>query len=331
MPSLAPFVPVSGGLPAVHVGEEALRASHSGTLVRSVKRCLGCDGTRCTDSRRRSIPWCAGDGTIAISASTSVKPEDAAPVIVEEALRRAGDVALSKYGVRLTDIESVTFTCGACRNHIQRSMIERIARSHRPEATHDIMDEPVAAAVSYAHLAGISDSRVLIYDFGGDTVDSAYVDVALQQSGTITLIAAGGVAWPGGDDVDHMVYDYFLAAIARALDMQIGDLQEAMSIREAEEIRPLSISAKENLSSADEYENALLEKGLGVEKVSVSRTALEDLVVSKRAFSGTDLSSRSESYVCSTVAFVEILRDARVTRLVDPDAIHRVTADTLGN
>jgi molecular chaperone DnaK len=65
--------------------------------------------------------------------------------------------------------------------------------------------EPVATALAYLARAKVRHRRVAVYDFGGGTFDLAVVDTAATPT---RVIAHGGDAYLGGDDIDKALTDW---------------------------------------------------------------------------------------------------------------------------
>jgi molecular chaperone DnaK len=73
----------------------------------------------------------------------------------------------------------------------------------------ELIEEPVAAAIAFAHGGGHVGDGVLVYDFGGGTFDVAFV---AREPGDDTFYLAlepAGNAGLGGDDLDQILYRYF--------------------------------------------------------------------------------------------------------------------------
>jgi molecular chaperone HscA len=68
-----------------------------------------------------------------------------------------------------------------------------------------LIAEPTAAAYAYG-LNKNTSGAYLVYDLGGGTFD---VSILNMQSGILQVIATGGDNMLGGDDIDHLVADYF--------------------------------------------------------------------------------------------------------------------------
>jgi len=331
MPSVVTF-PASPAAGDVLVAEHAARAAEAGTTVRAVKRCLGCQGDPCDPSRCASLPWCDGSGLIRARADLRVKPEDVMRTIVLEAVRRAREAALQRFGVSLDQLEGVGMGCGACFDHHQRSLLMDVAREafgeHVPIS---LIDEPIATAMAYGNLSGIPPGRVLICDYGGGTFDTALLDVEGSGPGRFTLLAADGVRWLGGDDIDLLVYERFLDAMSRQSTIPVTDHGDNLAPLERQSIRSLSTQAKESLSSEEVFDTALFSESYGIVSLDLSREDLEQMVRSERRFEGCTFVERSRYCMLGTVMVTEVFRQARDARLLDGDLARSMNFATMGN
>ena len=73
-----------------------------------------------------------------------------------------------------------------------------------------LISEPTAAAVAYG-LDNASEGLYAVYDLGGGTFD---ISLLRLTKGVFEVVATGGDAALGGDDIDHALSDWALAACA---------------------------------------------------------------------------------------------------------------------
>jgi molecular chaperone HscA len=148
-----------------------------------------------------------------------------------------------------------------------------------------LISEPTAAAVAYG-LDNASEGLYAVYDLGGGTFD---ISLLRLTRGVFEVVATGGDAALGGDDIDHALADWVLAQAGVA----------AASARDKRAALVASRAAKEALSGADtaRWQAALSGGALAAE---VSRAQLEALA---RPFIDRSLS-----------AVRKVLRDAKVAR-----------------
>ncbi|MCI5144285.1 MAG: hypothetical protein D3923_01870 [Candidatus Electrothrix sp. AR3] len=85
-----------------------------------------------------------------------------------------------------------------------------------------LLPEPTAAAVSFGVdlMAGEQKRSVLVFDFGGGTLDLSILTI---NSGHIIELGKGGDMWLGGEDIDRLLMEYVLQETAEA--EEIDDIQ----------------------------------------------------------------------------------------------------------
>ncbi|HRC37611.1 MAG TPA: Fe-S protein assembly chaperone HscA, partial [Rubrivivax sp.] len=148
-----------------------------------------------------------------------------------------------------------------------------------------LISEPTAAAVAYG-LDNASEGLYAVYDLGGGTFD---ISLLRLTKGVFEVVATGGDAALGGDDIDHALSDWALAACgAMAADAQ--DKRAALVAAR---------TTKEALSSADAADWSATIGGRE-RRVPVRRSQLEAL---------------ARPWVDRTLAAVrKVLRDGQVSR-----------------
>jgi len=148
-----------------------------------------------------------------------------------------------------------------------------------------LISEPTAAAVAYG-LDNASEGLYAVYDLGGGTFD---ISLLRLTRGVFEVVATGGDAALGGDDIDHALADWALAQ-AGVVAQSAHDKRAALVAARA---------AKEALSHADSADWQASLAG-GELKVPVSRAQLEQL---------------AQPWVDKTLAAVrKVLRDAKVRK-----------------
>ena len=148
-----------------------------------------------------------------------------------------------------------------------------------------LISEPTAAAVAYG-LDNGSEGLYAVYDLGGGTFD---ISLLRLTQGVFEVVATGGDAALGGDDIDHALADWALAQ-AGLVASSPHDKRAALVAARA---------AKETLSSSDSttWQAALT---AGAASVSVTRAQLEAL---------------AQPFIARTLAGVrKVLRDAKLVR-----------------
>jgi molecular chaperone HscA len=148
-----------------------------------------------------------------------------------------------------------------------------------------LISEPTAAAVACGLDHG-SEGLYAVYDLGGGTFD---ISLLRLQKGVFEVVATGGDAALGGDDIDHALAEWALAQ-AGAVAATAQDKRAALVASRA---------AKEALSAAESVDWAA-HVGGQARRVGVTREQLETL---------------ARPLIDRTLAAVrKVLRDARVTR-----------------
>jgi molecular chaperone HscA len=148
-----------------------------------------------------------------------------------------------------------------------------------------LISEPTAAAVAYG-LDNGSEGLYAVYDLGGGTFD---ISLLRLDRGVFEVVATGGDAALGGDDIDHALADWALA--------QAG--VQAISPQDKRAALVAARRTKEALSAADTAAWSAALAGGAVE-LAVTRTQLDVL---------------ARPLVDRTLASVrKVLRDAKVAR-----------------
>jgi molecular chaperone DnaK (HSP70) len=135
--------------------------------------------------------------------------------------------------------QSITFSVPVDCYEPYRAQLNQIARSLHVKQI-KLIDEPVAAAIGYGLC--INESRnILVFDFGGGTLDIALVrfDEKITARGRCRVIAKKGLAI-GGNHVDAWLVDHFCTQLGYELNENDKDtgfwyrllLKEACRIKE---------------------------------------------------------------------------------------------------
>lgn len=138
------------------------------------------------------------------------------------------------------EIEEAVITVPAYFNDKQRSDTKKAAQIAGLKVER-LINEPSAAALAYRTEYGEEDRTLLIFDFGGGTLDLSYVECF---DNVIEIIAVAGDNHLGGDDIDQAVSDYFCRE--NGLD------PEELTKEEQAKLKRLSEAAKCALSEQEE-------------------------------------------------------------------------------
>ena len=329
MPSVAYFHPGGGDLASrVIVGEDAEAMNDETRVIRSVKRCFGCQGRSCasqTPESKTKFPWCAGDGNIRVSETESVPPSTIAHFILREALNRAARILQDRYGFDLNESNisriPVNLGCGANFDLQKREIVFEAAKSIGFDTVgiKNIVEEPVLAGFAFSRFAEELEGRSLIYDFGGGTLDIAVVDVRRRQGKpVVTVLATAGENWLGGDDIDQLVYREFIDQIAENLRLSSDEVKKRLTVIDNIRIRQRAKLAKERLSSSLVFEDALLLEQMGIVALSLNRNKFESLLLN------SGLISQSMDAMLRALKLAYVLDTAKEADLLDVSKIHKL-------
>ena len=104
-----------------------------------------------------------------------------------------------------------------------------------------IINEPTAAALAYG-LDNEKEQKIMVYDLGGGTFDVSIIDIG---DGVIEVLSTNGDTQLGGDDVDNVLTNYFIADFKNKEGVDLStDKMALQRLKEAAE------KAKKELSSS---------------------------------------------------------------------------------
>jgi len=289
IPSVAYFMPGTEALDQrVVVGEDAEGFGDQAHIIRSVKRCLGCNGDSCSKNGQPKLrfPWCSGNGKINISESESIEPGKIAYFIVREAIRRAVVYVRETRQLDLTNanvvLQPLNLGCSAKFNLRQRDIIRQAAKELGFEKVmiENVVEEPILAGFTFSRFSEDPYGRVLIYDFGGGTFDVAILEVDKNEQGSrVTVLTTAGDNWLGGDDIDAEVTNHFLRQAAVELGLTTAEIESGLDTLERIRLNIISRKAKESLSEIETYRDSLLTTKFGPIEIELTRAQFEQLLV----------------------------------------------------
>ena len=129
----------------------------------------------------------------------------------------------------LPEIEEAVITVPAYFNDKQRSDTKKVAQIAGLKVER-LINEPSAAALAYRMQYGSGDKSLLIFDFGGGTLDLSCVECF---DNVIEITAVAGDNYLGGDDIDHLIAEY--DCTRRGLDYgRLGPKEQAALLKQAE-------------------------------------------------------------------------------------------------
>ncbi|PAV56321.1 hypothetical protein WR25_19419 isoform A [Diploscapter pachys] len=106
-----------------------------------------------------------------------------------------------------------------------------------------LLEEPSAAAIAYNKKRKLDDSSILIFDFGGGTLDISILDI---KNGNLSVKAVSGDAHLGGQDLDSKIMRYVIDTFAKSFNFDICDRPRLIK-----RLRTECRKAKESLSSVN--------------------------------------------------------------------------------
>jgi molecular chaperone DnaK len=153
-----------------------------------------------------------------------------------------------------------------------------------------LLPEPTAAAISFGvdQMAGDEGKTVLVFDFGGGTLDLSLLAIS---GGQIIEIAKGGDMWLGGEDIDNLLVVHALRETAAREGMDdvrvralIGHLEPGQRSRLLAELK--TAAEKTKIALSDSPEACLAVLGLLIDEdgdplnieAEFSREQLEELM-----------------------------------------------------
>jgi molecular chaperone HscA len=263
------------------IGHEALaaQAEDAENTIVSVKRFMGRRLADVAGAGRLPYRFVDAPGMLAIATREGEKtPVEVSAEILATLRRRAED------SFDTDELFGAVITVPAYFDDAQRQATKDAAQLAGLEVLR-LISEPTAAALAYGLDHG-SEGLYAVYDLGGGTFDFSLLRLA---KGVFEVVATGGDAALGGDDIDHALADWALA--------QCGAV--AATPRDKRAALVAARAAKEALSGAERAEWQAAIGGRDC-RVGVDRAQLEAL---------------ARPLVDRTLAAVrKVLRDAKTTR-----------------
>ena len=136
-----------------------------------------------------------------------------------------------------------------------------------------LLDEPTAAALAYGFNKTDSEQKVMVFDFGGGTLDITIMELG---GGVLNVITTTGDTQLGGEDMTHAILDYFKDEVKQQRGVDLKDDADAIrSLRLAAEQAKVRLSTEivvetnvPNLSADNNFNF----------RNTLSRAKLEDIV-----------------------------------------------------
>ncbi len=263
------------------IGAEALAAQADDPLdtVVSVKRLMGRALADVAGHAKLPYRFVDRPGMVAIETRDGVKtPVEVSAEILAALRQRAED------SFDADELFGAVITVPAYFDDAQRQATKDAARLAGLNVLR-LINEPTAAAVAYG-LDNASEGLYAVYDLGGGTFD---ISLLRLTKGVFEVVATGGDAALGGDDVDAALAEWALAAAGR----------QSTTAHDRRAVLVAARTAKEALTEA---ETAPLTCSLadGPLAVAVTRARLDAV---------------AKPLIDRTLGVVKrVLRDARVSR-----------------
>jgi len=166
-----------------------------------------------------------------------LKPAEISAMILQKLKQDAED----KLGEKITE---AIITCPAYFDDSQRKAT-KIAGEIAGLNVLRVINEPTAAALSYG-LTSKKGQQILVYDFGGGTLDVSILDVSED---TVKVIGTGGDTHLGGEDFDQKIMNWVIEEFNKDQGIDLSKDQMAL-----QRIKEASEKAKIELSTAQETE-----------------------------------------------------------------------------
>jgi molecular chaperone HscA len=179
-------------------------------VVASIKRLMG-RGVEDLKTLGGKLPYDVDEaasegGMVRLSiAGRSLTPVEISADILR-ALKVRAEEALDR------DVDKAVITVPAYFDDAARAATKDAAKLAGLE-TLRLVNEPTAAALAYG-LDKDVEGLYAVYDFGGGTFD---ISLLRMEMGVFQVLATGGDAQLGGDDLDHAVAEHFLAQRTKEL------------------------------------------------------------------------------------------------------------------
>ncbi len=223
-------------------------------------------------------------GTVCLEVSTQEGqteffPEDLSSLILKKLIERVPEAK---------EIEKVVLTVPAYFNDRQKHATKVAAAKAGIPKCH-LISEPTVAAISFglSELEGKGSQNVLVFDFGGGTLDISALSIGGQN---IVELGKIGDMWLGGVDIDEQILGWVLDQAKQQEDYDFASQLHKMDVEKRmfclSQLRSMSEEVKISLStklSQPFFISGMFEDdGVPVDtSIEVTREHLEALLASK--------------------------------------------------
>ena len=248
--ALVPSIVSAADDGTIFVGREAQRRllTDAGRTVYSVKRFMG-KGADDVKDEARLLPFrVAGEagGVVRIGlGDREFTPPEISAFILRELKRRAEEFFAAN-GDFDPEVDRAVITVPAYFNDAQRTATRDAGRIAGLEVLR-IINEPTAASLAYG-LDKRHAGLIAVYDFGGGTFD---ISILRVEDGVFQVLATNGDTHLGGDDIDLLLVERVLDALAS--DSSSYEMPGfSRTSEQIQFIRKAAIQAKWDLSEREE-------------------------------------------------------------------------------
>ena len=261
--ALLPSVVAYGDDVAVGHDARAALLDRPESVVASIKRLMG-RGAEDLKALAGVLPYEFGPPAEGGMARLAIGGRLLTPVeISADILRALAQRARTAIG---RDIDRAVITVPAYFDDAARTATRDAARLAGLEVLR-LVNEPTAAALAYGLDKGV-EGLYAVYDLGGGTFDFSLLRL---ETGVFQVLATGGDAALGGDDIDHIVAERMLA------ERRMAGIGAPVDARLAKSALALARLAKECLSAQDDWAGTLDMDG-APSRHTLTRAAFEILI-----------------------------------------------------
>lgn len=137
-------------------------------------------------------------------------------------------------------IEKAVITCPAYFNDAQRQATKDAGAIAGLEVVR-IINEPTAAALAYGIDKTGKEEKILVFDFGGGTLDCTIMDFG---QGVFEVISTSGDTQLGGTDMDEVLVDYIVSEFKKETGIVLSkDKMALIRLKEAAEKAKIELSS----------------------------------------------------------------------------------------
>jgi molecular chaperone HscA len=282
LPSVVRYL--EGGRRQIGFDAHAAQAEDPAHTIASAKRFMGRSLADVQGLDRLPYAFVDQPGMLGIATREGVKtPVEVAAEILASLRQRAED------SFDTDELYGAVITVPAYFDDAQRQATKDAAQLAGLNVLR-LISEPTAAAVAYGLDHG-SEGLYAVYDLGGGTFD---ISLLRLHKGVFEVVATGGDAALGGDDIDHALADWALAQMGlqaqspqdkRAALMAARKAKEALSEAQSAPWQALIAGAERSLTVGREQLD-LLAQPLIQRTLAAVRKVLRDAQVDKDEVKG---------------------------------------------